>query len=102
MIDAQTSVNAAQAALDEYLASAGESKPATSLADIDAELDRVADSIASQTSVRPEKDGGVTLQGGDHAGRYLTATEYRDTLTRCMTLSGAQGWFGAGTAGSVG
>ena len=91
VIDAQTSVNAAQAALDEYLASAGESKPATSLADIDAELDRVADSIASQTSVRPEKDGGVTLQGGDHAGRYLTATEYRDTLTRCMTLSVAQG-----------
>ena len=90
VIDAQASVNAAQAALDEYLASAGESKPATSLADVDAELDRVADSIASQTSVRPEKDGGVTLQGGEHAGRYLTATEYRDTLTRCMTLSVAQ------------
>ena len=90
VIDAQASVNAAQAALDEYLASAGESKPATSLADIDAELDRIADSIASQTSVRPEKDGGVTLQGGEHAGRYLTATEYRDTLTRCMTLSVAQ------------
>ena len=90
VIDAQASVNATQAALDEYLASAGESKPATSLADVDAELDRVADSIASQTSVRPEKDGGVTLQGGEHAGRYLTATEYRDTLTRCMTLSVAQ------------
>ena len=87
VIDAQASVNAAQAALDEYLASAGESKPATSLADIDAELDRVADSIASQTSVRPEKDGGVTLQGGEHAGRYLTAIEYDDTLTRCTTLS---------------
>ena len=42
VIDAQASVNAAQAALDEYLASAEESKPATSLADIDAELDRVA------------------------------------------------------------
>lgn len=55
MIDAQTSVNAAQAALDEYLASAEESKPAASLADIDAELDRVAESIASQTAVRPER-----------------------------------------------
>ncbi len=87
VIDAQASVNAAQAALDEYLASAEESKPATSLADIDAELDRVADSIASQTAVRPEKDGGVTLQGGENAGRYLTATEYRDALTRCTTLS---------------
>ena len=87
VIDAQASVNATQAALDEYLASAGESKPATSLADVDAELDRVADSIASQTSVRPEKDGGVTLQGGEHAGRYLTATEYRDVLMRCTTLS---------------
>ena len=87
MIDAQASVNAAQAALDEYLASAEESKPAASLADIDAELDRVAESIASQTAVRPEKDGGVTLQGGENAGRYLTATEYRDTLLRCATLS---------------
>ena len=87
VIDAQASVNAAQAALDEYLASAGENKPATSLADIDAELDRVAESIASQTAVRPEKDGGVTLQGGENTGRYLTATEYRDTLLRCTTLS---------------
>lgn len=87
VIDAQASVNAAQAALDEYLASAEESKPAASLADIDAELDRVAESIASQTAVRPEKDGGVTLQGGENAGRYLTATEYRDTLLRCTTLS---------------
>ena len=90
VIDAQASVNAAQAALDEYLASAGEQKPATSLADIDAELDRVAESIASQTAVRPEKDGGVSLQGGQNAGRYLTATEYRDGLTRCTTLSVAQ------------
>ena len=87
VIDAQASVNAAQAALDEYLASAEESKPATSLADIDAELDRVAESIASQTAVHPEKDGCVTLQGGENAGRYLTATEYRDALTRCTTLS---------------
>ena len=91
VIDAQASVNAAQAALDEYLASAEESKPATSLADIDAELDRVAESIASQTAVRPEKDGGVTLQGGENSGRYLTATEYRDALTRCTTLSVEQG-----------
>ena len=87
VIDAQASVTAAQAALDEYLASAEESKPATSLADIDAELDRVAESIASQTAVRPEKDGGVTLQGGENSGRYLTATGYRDALTRCTTLS---------------
>ena len=91
VVDAQASVNAAQAALDEYLASAEESKPATSLADIDAELDRVAESIASQSAVRPEKDGGVTLQGGENAGRYLTATEYRDALTRCTTLSVEQG-----------
>ncbi len=90
VIDAQATVNADQAALDEYLASAGEQKPATSLADIDAELDRVAESIASQTAVRPEKDGGVTLQGGENAGRYLIATEYRDALTRCTTLSVAQ------------
>lgn len=87
VIDAQASVNAAQSALDEYLASAADQKPAASLADIDAELDRVADSIAAQTSVRPEKDGGVTVTSGGQAGRYLTAAEYRDALTRCTTLS---------------
>ena len=86
-IDAQASVNAAQSALDEYLASVADEKPAASLAEIDAELDRVADSIAAQTSVYPEKDGGVTVKSGDQAGRYLTAAEYRDALTRCTTLS---------------
>ena len=86
-IDAQASVNAAQSALDEYLASVADEKPAASLAEIDAELDRVADSIAAQTSVHPEKDGGVTVKSGDQAGRYLTAAEYRDALTRCTTLS---------------
>ena len=87
VIDAQASVNAAQSALDEYLASAADQKPAASLADIDAELDRVAGSIAAQTSVHPEKDGGVTVTSGGQAGRYLTAAEYRDALTRCTTLS---------------
>ena len=87
VIDAQASLNEAQGALDAYLASVADEKPAVSLADIDTELDRVADSIAAQTSVRPEKDGGVTLKAGDQAGRYLTAAEYRDALTRCTTLS---------------
>ena len=86
VIDAQASVNEAQGELDAYLASVADEKPAMSLADIDAELDRVADSIAAQTSVRPEKDGGVTLKSGDQSGRYLTAAEYRDALTRCTTL----------------
>lgn len=87
VIDAQASVNEAQSALDAYLASVADEKPAVSLADIDVELDRVADSIAAQTSVHPEKDGGVTLRSGDQAGRYLTATDYRDALTRCTTPS---------------
>ena len=87
VIDAQASVNEAQGALDAYLASMADEKPSVSLADIDAELDRVADSIAAQTSVRPEKDGGVTLKAGGQAGRYLTAAEYREALTRCTTLS---------------
>ena len=87
VIDAQASVNEAQSALDAYLASVVDEKPAVSLADIDAELDRVAESIAAQTSVHPEKDGGVTLRSGDQAGRYLTAADYRDALTRCATLS---------------
>ena len=86
VIDAQASVNEAQGALDAYLASVADEKSAVSLADIDAELDRVADSIAAQTSVHPEKDGGVTLKSGDQSGRYLTAAEYRDALTRCTTL----------------
>jgi len=87
VIDAQASVNEAQSALDSYLASVVDEKPGVSLSDIDAELDRVADSIAAQTSVHPEKDGGVTLRCGNHAGRYLTAADYRDALTRCTTPS---------------
>lgn len=86
VIDAQASVSEAQGALDAYLASVADEKPAMSLADIDAQLDRVADSIVAQTSVRPEKDGGVTLKSSDQSGRYLTAAEYRDALTRCTTL----------------
>ena len=57
--------------------------------DIDAQLDTTADAIAADTSVRPEKDGGVTMQGTDQSGRYLTAEEYRNAVTRCMTSAGS-------------
>ena len=54
------------------------------LEELDAQLDKVADSIAADTSVRPEKDGGVTvLEGDNKAERYLTAEEYRAALTNC-------------------
>ena len=82
--DAQAAVDAAQKALDDYLASISEDKPAVDLEDLDAQLDKVADSIAADTSVRPEKDGGVTvLEGDNKAERYLTAEEYRAALTNC-------------------
>lgn len=82
--DAQAAVDAAQKALDDYLASISEDKPAVDLEELDAQLDKVADSIAADTSVRPEKDGGVTvLEGDDKAERYLTAEEYRAALTNC-------------------
>ena len=54
------------------------------LEELDAQLDKVADLIAADTSVRPEKDGGVTvLEGDNKAERYLTAEEYRAALTNC-------------------
>lgn len=82
--DAQAAVDAAQKALDDYLASISEDKPAVDLEELDAQLDKVADSIAADTSVRPEKNGGVTvLEGDDKAERYLTAEEYRAALTNC-------------------
>ncbi|MEZ7768451.1 CAP domain-containing protein [Pauljensenia sp. 20925_1_25] len=82
--DAQAAVDAAQKALDDYLASVSEDKPAVNLEELDAQLDKVADSIAADTSVRPEKDGGVTvLEGDNKAERYLTAEEYRAALTNC-------------------
>jgi len=82
--DAQAAVDAAQKALDDYLASISEDKPAADLEELDARLDKVADSIAADTSVRPEKDGGVTvLEGDNKAERYLTAEEYRAALTNC-------------------
>ena len=84
--DAQAAVDAAQKALDDYLASISEDKPAVDLEELDAQLDKVADSIAADTSVRPEKDGGVTvLEGDNKAERYLTAEEYRAALTNCTT-----------------
>ena len=82
--DAQAAVDAAQKALDDYLASISEDKPAVDLEELDAQLDKVADSVAADTSVRPEKDGGVTvLEGDNKAERYLTAEEYRAALTNC-------------------
>ena len=82
--DAQAAVDAAQKALDDYLASISEDKPAVDLEELDAQLDKVADSIAADTSVRPEKDGGVTvLEGDNKAERYLTVEEYRAALTNC-------------------
>ena len=82
--DAQAAVDAAQKALDDYLASISEDKPAVDLEELDAQLDKVADSIAADTSVRPEKDGSVTvLEGDNKAERYLTAEEYRAALTNC-------------------
>ena len=82
--DAQAAVDAAQKALDDYLASISEDKPAVDLEELDAQLDKVADSIAADTSVRPEKDGGVTvLEGDNKAERYLTAEEYHAALTNC-------------------
>ena len=86
---AQANVDAAQAALDDYLANPSSEQSPQSLSDIDAQLDTTADAIAADTSVRPEKDGGVTMQGTDQSGRYLTAEEYRNAVTRCMTSAGS-------------
>ena len=88
VVDAQASVDAAQSALDSYLDSVANEQSTVSPADIDAQLDELAADIAAQTSVRPEKDGGVTMQGGDDNGRYLTAEQYRDALTACTTSAG--------------
>ena len=85
VVDAQASVDAAQSALDSYLDSVANEQSTVSPADIDAQLDELAADIAAQTSVRPEKDGGVTMQGGDDNGRYLTAEQYRNALTACTT-----------------
>ncbi|WP_448749131.1 CAP domain-containing protein [Actinomyces sp.] len=88
VVDAQAGVDAAQSALDSYLDSVANEQSTVSPADIDAQLDELAADIAAQTSVRPEKDGGVTMQGGDDNGRYLTAEQYRNALTACTTSAG--------------
>lgn len=87
LADAQAAVDRAQAELDAYLAASAGEQTSANLADIDAQLDRVADAIASATTVHPEKDGGVTVRGDGQAGRYLTANEYRDALTSCTTIT---------------
>mgnify|MGYP000858467705 FL=1 len=90
VVDAQAGVDEAQSDLDSYLASASSEQSGASLAEIDAQLDVLADDISAQSAVRPEKDGGVTMQGGDNAGRYLTAAQYREALATCSTQSGTQ------------
>ena len=84
VVDAQAGVDAAQSALDSYLDSVANEQSTVS----PAQLDELAADIAAQTSVRPEKDGGVTMQGGDDNGRYLTAEQYRNALTACTTSAG--------------
>ena len=86
--DAQAGVDAAQSALDDYLASAGDDTSTQSLTDIDSQLDELAADIATTTSMHPEKDGGVTVQGGGDNGRYLTAEQYRNALVTCTTSAG--------------
>lgn len=87
LADAQAAVDRAQAELDAYLAASAGEQTSANLADIDAQLDRIADAIASATTVHPEKDGGVTVRGDGQAGHYLTANEYRDALTSCTTIT---------------
>ena len=86
--DAQAGVDAAQSALDDYLASAGDDTSTQILTDIDSQLDELAADIATTTSMHPEKDGGVTVQGGGDNGRYLTAEQYRNALVTCTTSAG--------------
>ena len=88
VVDAQVSIDATQSALDSCLDSVTNEQSTVSPADIDAQLDELAADIAAQTSVRPEKDGGVTMQGGDDNGRYLTVEQYRNALTACTTSVG--------------
>ena len=101
---AQAAVDAAQKALDDFLANpqSAYSQAVESLNAATAALDGIAESIGSQTGVRPQPDGGVVVSAPDTNSSYYPVEAYRKKLAGCLATNGQQQPDGPAQSGGAG
>ena len=89
---AQAAVDAAQKALDDFLADpqSAYSQAVENLKAATAALDGIAESIGSQTGVRPQPDGGVVVSTPNTNSSYYPVEAYRKKLAACLATTGQQ------------
>lgn len=89
---AQAAVDVAQKALDDFLANpqSAYSQAVENLKAATAALDGIAESIGSQTGVRPQSDGGVVVSAPNTNSSYYPVEAYRKKLAGCLATTGQQ------------
>ena len=101
---AQAAVDAAQKALDDFLADpqSAYSQAVENLKAATAALDGIAESIGSQTGVRPQPDGGVVVSTPNTNSSYYPVEAYRKKLAACLATTGQQPAGPAAQSGGAG
>ncbi len=101
---AQAAVDAAQKALDDFLADpqSAYSQAVENLKAATAALDGIAESIGSQTGVRPQPDGGVVVSTPNTNSSYYPVEAYRKKLAACLATTGQQQPVGPAQSGATG
>lgn len=101
---AQAAVDAAQKALDDFLADpqSAYSQAVENLKAATAALDGIAESIGSQTGVRPQPDGGVVVSTPNTNSSYYPVEAYRKKLAACLATTGQQRPVGPAQSGATG
>ena len=89
---AQAAVDVAQKALDDFLANpqSAYSQAVENLKAATAALDGIAESIGSETGVRPQSDGGVVVSAPNTNSSYYPVEAYRKKLAGCLATTGQQ------------
>ena len=103
---AQAAVDAAQKALDDFLANpdpqSAYAQAVENLKAATAALDGAAESIGSQTGVRPQPDGGVVVSTPNTNSSYYPVEAYRKKLAGCLAATGHQQPAGPAQTGADG
>lgn len=103
---AQAAVDAAQKALDDFLANpdpqSAYAQAVENLKAATAALDGAAESIGSQTGVRPQPDGGVVVSTPNTNSSYYPVEAYRKKLAGCLAATGHQQPAGPAQSGADG
>ena len=97
-------MDAAQKALDDFLADpqSAYSQAVENLKAATAALDGIAESIDSQTGVRPQPDGGVVVSTPNTNSSYYPVEAYRKKLAACLATTGQQPAGPAAQSGGAG